>query len=743
MPDQSDLILYPSQHGHLSYQSGRSAALVTDLGTTVVEGELAVRIVGLLRQPLHESQVVQRAVDQEWADRDEVVATVNRLKNRGLIRSANHQIDMSAAETYRAWWKQTLARVAVHSAGDVPVDAVRGALGDIGLEVIGDRNGDFNVLVADDYLNPTLPKLIDDRVPTLLVQLAGPRPTIGPWLGSGGPCIECLQTRLRFNRSRDLALIGDEEFGSLTRGWTTATAHHGAAETAWEAHRFASGRRRIGARTEMTVIHHSSGERREHAVIRRPQCSRCGDQLTVDSPYWDVQIPETPLRALADGSLRAMSAEETIERYRHVISSRTGVVEYLTDVDPSDNPVHVVDSGTNYATVRPGGSTLGFRQRAGGKGTSPAQARAGALAEAIERFSAVYTGEQPVLRSALADLGDSALDPRSMLMFSEHQYATRESLDSATDTHRFVPEPFDPDQHVDFAPGWSLSGKERRWVPASLVYYGFAKEHGVRWGTADSNGNASGTSMADAIEQGFYEVVERDAVALWWYNQARRPGLDLDSLADVYGSTYPVQLREYYRRELDREISLLDVTSDVGVPAVVAVSRARTGRPRVMLGFGSHHSPMVAANRALTELNQFLRMSHSLDKSAEKSDSSVAQWWRLDDLDDHAYLEPTHLISAEEMPVLDAFTPGADERVDGREIVRACDTAAQSIGSELVVVNLTQLDVGMPVVKVIVPGLRHFWPRFAPGRLYDVPVELGWTDIARTEETLNPTPIFW
>ncbi|HEV8025668.1 MAG TPA: TOMM precursor leader peptide-binding protein [Candidatus Nanopelagicales bacterium] len=743
MPKVGDPILDRSRHTLLTTTAGQYAALITDLGATVVEGELAVAVIELLDEPILQSELIQRAVARGLASDEEVLAIVDRLKTRGLIRVVAEQLDASPAQMYRDWWKPVPARVGVRSTGEVPVYAVRAALWDIGLELSEDEDRDFDVAVVDDYLNSSLPELLDVRKATLLVQLAGPRPTIGPWLGAGGPCIECLQTRLRFNRSRDLALIGDEEFGSLTRGWTTATAHHGAAETAWEAHRYASGRRQIGARTEMTVIHHSSGERRQHAVVRRPQCPRCGESLSVDAPHWDVRISETPLRALADGSHRAMSAEETIERYRHLISSRTGVVEYLTDVDPSDNPVHVVDSGTNYATVRPGGSTLGFRQRAGGKGTTPAQARAGALAEAIERFSAVYTGEQPALRNSLADLGDAALDPRSIQMFSEHQYATRESLNSGTDAHQFVPEPFDPDQHVDFAPGWSLSSKERRWVPAALVYYGFASEHNIRWGTADSNGNASGTSMADAIEQGFYEIVERDAVALWWYNEARRPGIDLDSLEDVYGNTYPVQLREYYRRELDREISLLDVTSDVGVPAVVAVSRAGTGRPRVMLGFGSHHSPMVAANRALTELNQFLRMSHSLDKSAEKSNSTVAQWWRLDDLDDHAYLEPTHLISAEEMPVFDAFAPGADDRVDGREIVRACDTAAQSVGSELVVVNLTQLDVGMPVVKVIVPGLRHFWPRFAPGRLYDVPVELGWTDVTRTEETLNPTPIFW
>jgi ribosomal protein S12 methylthiotransferase accessory factor len=719
------------------------AALVTDVGATVVEGELAVALIELLDEPATQSELIQRAVGQELANEEAVLTTVNRLKSRGLIKTLPTPIDTSLAQTYRDWWKPVSARVGVRGVGDVPVDAVREALAELGLEPAAGEDSDFEVVVADDYLNSSLLHLLDDRKATLLVQLAGPRPTIGPWLGPGGPCIKCLQTRLRFNRSGEWALVGDGNFGSLTRGWTTATAHHGAAEAAWEAQRYASGRRRLGARTVMTVIHHSSGERRDHAVIRRPQCSRCGEPLTVDSSFWDVHIPETPLRSLEDGSRRAITAEETIERYRHLISSRTGVVEFLTEVDPSDNPIHVVDSGTNYATVRPGGSNQGFRQRAGGKGTTPAQARAGALAEAIERFSGVYTGEQPVFRSSLADLGDSAIDPRSMQLFSDQQYATRQSRNSSSDAHRFVPEPFDSDHQIDFAPGWSLSRKERRWVPAPLVYYGFAKEHGVRWGTADSNGNASGTSMADAIEQGFYELVERDSVALWWYNQARRPGIDLDSLADVYGNTYALGLREYYRRELDRKISLLDVTSDVGVPAVVAVSQARAGRPRVMLGFGSHHSPMVAANRALTELNQFLRMSQNLDKNANKSDITVAQWWRLNDLDECAYLEPTHLISADEMPVHEAFAPGAGDQVDGREIVRACDAAAQSIGSELVVVNLTQLDVGMPVVKVIVPGLRHFWPRFAPGRLYDVPKRIGWMDTVRTEESLNPTPIFW
>ena len=57
--------------------------------------------------------------------------------------------------------------------------------------------------------------------------------------------------------------------------------------------------------------------------------------------------------------------------------------------------------------------------------------------------------------------------------------------------------------------------------------------------------------------------------------------------------------------------------------------------------------------------------------------------------------------------------------------------------------NQTRSVVGLPVVKVVVPGLRHFWARFAPGRLYDVPVQLGLLDRPLREEELNPIPIFF
>jgi ribosomal protein S12 methylthiotransferase accessory factor len=63
---------------------------------------------------------------------------------------------------------------------------------------------------------------------------------------------------------------------------------------------------------------------------------------------------------------------------------------------------------------------------------------------------------------------------------------------------------------------------------------------------------------------------------------------------------------------------------------------------------------------------------------------------------------------------------------------------AKRAGYDFLVLEHTRPDIEVPVARVIVPGLRHFYRRFAPGRLYDVPVKLGLLDRPRSEAELNP-----
>ena len=79
---------------------------------------------------------------------------------------------------------------------------------------------------------------------------------------------------------------------------------------------------------------------------------------------------------------------------------------------------------------------------------------------------------------------------------------------------------------------------------------------------------------------------------------------------------------------------------------------------------------------------------------------------------------------------------------DLRDDVRTCVERAARVGLETLVLDLTRPDLGLNVVKVAVPGLRHFWPRFGPGRLYDTPVRLGWRSTPLTETQLNPVHLY-
>ena len=79
---------------------------------------------------------------------------------------------------------------------------------------------------------------------------------------------------------------------------------------------------------------------------------------------------------------------------------------------------------------------------------------------------------------------------------------------------------------------------------------------------------------------------------------------------------------------------------------------------------------------------------------------------------------------------------------DLRTDIETCQRIVEGASLEMLVLDQTRPDIGIPVTKVVVPGMRHFWARYAPGRLYDVPVTMGWRETALTEDQLNPVTIF-
>jgi len=76
------------------------------------------------------------------------------------------------------------------------------------------------------------------------------------------------------------------------------------------------------------------------------------------------------------------------------------------------------------------------------------------------------------------------------------------------------------------------------------------------------------------------------------------------------------------------------------------------------------------------------------------------------------------------------------------DAVRYLVELGRARGIDTLILDQTRADVGLPVVRAIMPGMRHFWARRAPGRLYDLPVQMGSIERAHVEAELNPMPMF-
>ena len=475
-------------------------------------------------------------------------------------------------------------------------------------------------------------------------------------------------------------------------------------------------------------------EMKTHALPFRPQCPSCGNgNLLQERGFQPVILKSQPKHFTRDGGHRAVTPSQTVEKYQYLIGSLTGIVTELVRISDPGNPlVHTYRAGHSFGSATSlKGLRHALRHKSSGKGKSDSQSRASGFCEAVERYSGIYQGDEPRIKSIIAELGEKAIHPEQCLLFSDRQYENREKFnEQASVAHDWIPQRFDASKAIDWTPVWSLTEQNHKYLPTAFCYYDYPLSKSHRFCKADSNGNAAGNTIEEAILQGFLELVERDSVSIWWYNHLRRPAVDLSS----FDEPYFLELQDFYQRN-NRELWVLDVTVDLGIPAFAAVSRRIDGgAERIIAGFGSHLDPTIAILRALTEINQ---LGLELDKiPAEELPGELKNWMLTLALENHPYFAPDTTV-----PLKVASDYQRRWSDDIKQDVITCVEIARSAGLETLVLDQTRPDIGLNVVKVIIPGMRHFWSRFGKGRLYDVPVKLGWLDVPLSEQKMNSTPM--
>jgi bacteriocin biosynthesis cyclodehydratase domain-containing protein len=649
-----------------------------------------------------------------------------------------HSLGSSEAAARRAL---AASPVAIRCVGDVKPEPVRVVLTGSGVRV-EERTATFTLVLVDDYLRNELEVFNQDALRSkarwMLLKTRGKLPSVGPLFEPDTACWLCLAARLRSNRQVEAYLRQRNSAGSpivLSR----PASHHAASAAASLA---------VGAivrwlvnghnplRGKLVRLHPEILETQHHVVVKRPQCPACGDpSLQRKLQERPVSLESSPKVFTEDGGHRACSPGETVQRLAHHVSPITGLIAGVNGVGAAGAIAPSFISGHNLSRVSKTSFLLEHHLAAvsRGAGKTEEQARASAICEALERACGVYRGDEAKLRARLSELAGDAIHPNRCLHFSERQYRMRDEWNEKyKNPTRWVPEPFVEDESVDWSPVWSLTHQARRYLPTALCYYDYPFETGPRFARADSNGSAAGNTIAEAVVQGLLEVVERDSVALWWYNELRAPKVALDS----FDEDYFTRLEGHYA-SLERDFWVLDITTDVGIPAFAAVSRQHGAQQRISVGFGAHLDARVGILRALAEMNQFLPFVASEEASKRVGDADIEHWLADATVGQQSYLRPF-----DDQPAKRRDDYAVVAGLDLRDDAERCVGALSKVGMETLVLNQSRPDVDLCVVKVIVPEMRHFWPRFAPGRLYDVPARMGWLPRARAEHELNAWHVF-
>lgn len=745
---------------HVEVLDSEYAFLMTETGHSVLKGKIFVQMLPLLDGNYTVQEIVQTLKPDFSAM--QVMYALSHLQQQRYITESTADISPAVAAYWEAFGvsaaeaQQRLHQttVAVTVCGEVPrVDQFVAMMREQGIHVVDSDDADFGIVFVDDYLQLGLRQMnkrtLETGRPWILVKPVGTTTWIGPIFKPGETaCWECLYNRLHGNREIDAFLErqkGTDGPFPVSRAIFPAVYQSAMGMALTELSKYIvkpEGHPLLGHVMTYDTL---TSEQIMHKLVKRPQCPVCSEAHYNAATHPEPITLENRLKRFTiDGGHRTITPAEMLEKFEHHISPVTGVISSVSPVIEVKDVVYIYGAMHNFALnyIRWEDLRKSLRWRSGGKGLSREQSRASAIGESLERYSGIMQGYEYRMQSTYNKLSaqNQAIHPNDCMLFSDEQYAQRDVINNLDFRFHYIPTPLDPDEAIDWTPVWSLTHNEFKYIPTSYCYYNYwpATRYKSAFCWADSNGNASGNTLEEAVLQALMELIERDAVGIWWYNRIQRPAIDLESFNDPRF----IAVRDHYA-SINRDVWLLDISSELNIPTVAAISRRNDGvGDQILLGYGTHLDPKIAASRALTEMSELLG-SLSIEYGAhedplEFDDPNMTSWMKTATVEEQWYLKPNP-----DLPAHSYHSFAQQWNHDLRDDILLCVDILREKGLEVFLLDQTRPDIGLNVVKMFVPGLRHFWSRLAKGRLYDVPVGQGWLEEPTPEDNLNPIPMFF
>ena len=377
------------------------------------------------------------------------------------------------------------------------------------------------------------------------------------------------------------------------------------------------------------------------------------------------------------GTHRVIAPEKTIEINEDKLKT-AGITRIadITDLDRIGLPI--------YTAIRPTAED-GAVSIYGGKGITKDHARASAMMEGFERYSAERHESDETTIATLEEIS------------SKGNYINPESLN--------LPKDFKKQNLDSMKLEWSIAkdiiSDEEYFVPTNAIYHPYIhSEDSESLFKSNTNGLASGNILEEAILHGIFEVIERDAWSIFELTHKNYSQIDLDSIeSDIINDT----IDKFESKGI--KIKLMDFTADINVPTIAASADDTVTRDAglLTLGMGTHLDPEVAILRALTEVAQ----SRATQINGAREDTVRADFAREAGYERMKRINKYYFREEDEKIALSSIENKSTTSIN-RDLEIVKDELIANDIDKILYHDLTRPELDVSVVRVIIPKMELY-----------------------------------
>lgn len=337
-----------------------------------------------------------------------------------------------------------------------------------------------------------------------------------------------------------------------------------------------------------------------------------------------------------------------------------------------------------FSSIRPTAQSGGVSVYAG-KGATVEQARASAMMEGFERYSAEKQDidQEKISISAYNEIkNDSVLNPRDLLLPKSFENQNIEM------------------QKLEWIEAEEIISESPILVPANAVFHPYIPNREIKPSAmamfkGNTNGLASGNVIEEAVLHGIFEVVERDAWSIFELTKRNKKQIDLDTIENETVS----ELVEKFTSQ-GIKIKLMDITADLKIPTIVASADDTVLKDAALLtlGVGTHLNPEIATIRALSEVAQ----SRATQIHGTREDTVRADFMRKAGYENMKRTNKDYFVEEDEKINLSDI----ENKITGsikRDIEVSIEEVQKAGLDKVIYYDLTREEIGVNVARVIIP----------------------------------------